>query len=133
VPGCVSLTAGLQWWTGPGGQHALEQLGRLTQELLELLLEHRWLTLHGPEKADQRCGVFSVSSEAIPPAELSSLLETSFGIETRAGFHCAGRIHDLLGTAASGGTLRLSLGLTSRPEDLLRLRQALEQLAPHFR
>jgi len=133
VPGCVSLTAGLQWWTGPGGQNALEQLGRLTQELLELLLEHRWLTLHGPEKADQRCGVFSVSSEAIPPAELSSLLETSFGIETRAGFHCAGRIHDLLGTALSGGTLRLSLGLTSRPEDLRQLRQALEQLAPHFR
>jgi cysteine desulfurase / selenocysteine lyase len=132
VPGCVSLSAGLAWWTSPEGQTALQQLKRLTAELLALLKEHRWLTLHGPDSGDQRCGVFSVSSAAIAPAELSSLLETSFGIECRAGFHCAGRIHDELGTAPGGGTLRLSLGLTSRPEDLRQLELALEQLAPHF-
>lgn len=132
VPGCVSLAVGLQWWTSPAGRNAQEQLKQLTQQLLELLQEHRWLTLHGPQHAEQRCGVFSVSSTSIAPAELSSLLEASFGIETRAGFHCAGRIHDELGTASGGGTLRFSLGLTSRAEDLVQLRQALEQLAPHF-
>ncbi|MCR9292000.1 MAG: aminotransferase class V-fold PLP-dependent enzyme [bacterium] len=42
--------------------------------------------------------------------DLATVLDTSFGIEVRAGWHCAALVHDAIGTAAEGGTLRLSTG-----------------------
>ncbi len=42
----------------------------------------------------------------------------SFGIEARAGWHCAALIHHNLGTAAQGGTLRLSPGVSTTAEEI---------------
>lgn len=41
--------------------------------------------------------------------EAAAVLDANFGVETRAGFHCAALIHQALGTHAEGGTLRFSL------------------------
>jgi selenocysteine lyase/cysteine desulfurase len=43
------------------------------------------------------------------PQELAALLDSQWSIQTRAGLHCAPRMHAALGTSPSG-TLRLSLG-----------------------
>ncbi|MEO8268870.1 MAG: aminotransferase class V-fold PLP-dependent enzyme [Aureliella sp.] len=50
--------------------------------------------------------------------DLASVLDSSFGIEVRAGWHCAALVHDALGTADSGGTLRLSPGPSTTPEEI---------------
>ncbi len=42
--------------------------------------------------------------------EAAAVLDANFGIEVRAGFHCAALIHDCLGTRDTGGTLRMSMG-----------------------
>ena len=46
------------------------------------------------------------------------LLDSACGVEARSGFHCAGLIHNYLGTKDRGGTLRLSLGHTSTLADV---------------
>jgi cysteine desulfurase/selenocysteine lyase len=43
-------------------------------------------------------------------AELATILETEFGILSRAGIHCAPRAHAAFGTRDTGGATRLSLG-----------------------
>jgi selenocysteine lyase/cysteine desulfurase len=38
------------------------------------------------------------------------VLEQSFGIQCRAGLHCAPLVHAALGTESTGGAVRLSVG-----------------------
>lgn len=60
--------------------------------------------------------------------ELASVLDSSFGIEVRAGLHCAAKIHTAIGSKTSGGTLRLSLGHSSSERDVFAVLDALKSI-----
>ena len=60
--------------------------------------------------------------------DFSSVLDASFGIETRAGWHCAAMIHSRLGSQASGGTLRLSSGHSTQLSDIEFTISAFQQI-----
>ncbi len=61
--------------------------------------------------------VISLTLEGWDSHDLASVLDASFGIEARAGLHCAALVHKFIGTD-SGGTLRLSLGHPSTADDV---------------
>lgn len=61
------------------------------------------------------------------PHELAALLDSEFGIETRAGLHCAPLIHHALGTAEQG-TLRVSFAYHTSDADLEALLKALHEV-----
>ncbi len=61
----------------------------------------------------ERVPLVSLLTERWDVHDLAAVLDTSFGIETRAGWHCAALVHPALGSADSGGTLRLSTGHTT--------------------
>ena len=44
------------------------------------------------------------------PQVLASILDESFGIQTRAGLHCAPGAHRGIGTLEGGGSVRFSVG-----------------------
>ncbi|WP_235935297.1 aminotransferase class V-fold PLP-dependent enzyme [Candidatus Laterigemmans baculatus] len=60
--------------------------------------------------------------------EAAAVLDTAFGIEVRAGLHCAPLIHRYLDTAPSG-TLRISFAPTTPQSELDQLAEALEEVA----
>ena len=60
--------------------------------------------------------------------DLASILDSSFGIEVRAGYHCAALIHRSLGTASGGGTLRISPGHSTTTAEIDQLLLALQQI-----
>ncbi|SFJ31549.1 aminotransferase class V-fold PLP-dependent enzyme [Planctomicrobium piriforme] len=76
-----------------------------------------------------RVGVVSASFDRIAPQVLATLLDEHFGIETRAGLHCAPRAHAALGTLEEGGTVRFSLGHTTTAEELDLTLEALAEIA----
>ena len=49
--------------------------------------------------------------EGYDPQEVAATLDASYRIQVRPGFHCAPLMHESLGTANTGGTVRLSLGV----------------------
>jgi len=51
---------------------------------------------------------FTVAGYA--PADVAAAVEMLAGAQVRSGFHCAACVHEPLGTAASGGTVRASFG-----------------------
>lgn len=53
--------------------------------------------------------IVSLTFDAVSPADVASILDVEFGIEVRAGLHCAGLLHPRLGTPREG-TLRISAG-----------------------
>lgn len=110
VPGIVGLGAGIRWLAERGVAALREQAIRQTERLLDGLVGLNGLRIVGPQGAQRRVGMVSLVVEGYDPQEAAAVLATSYGIETRAGLHCAPLMHKALGTADAGGTLRLSLG-----------------------
>ncbi len=129
APGLVGLAAAVDWLLENGidslRRHEIER----TAQLLEGLRGVPGLTIPGPVQASERVGTVSFLLEHLDPQTTASLLESEFGIETRAGLHCAPRMHAALGTAAQGGTVRASVGPFTSPEDIEALVQAVRALS----
>ncbi|WP_437206275.1 aminotransferase class V-fold PLP-dependent enzyme [Planctomicrobium sp. SH664] len=96
------------------------------EEFLEALVGLPGLRVHLPR--EQRTAVISLSSDRISPQILATLLEEHFGVETRAGLHCAPLAHEQLGTLAAGGTVRLSSGPFTTADDLDAVLEGLAQI-----
>ncbi|MDB5294799.1 MAG: Cysteine desulfurase [Phycisphaerales bacterium] len=87
------------------------------------------LTYFGPQGVRNRIGVFSVRVDGYDPQELSAVLESSYGILTRSGLHCAPLAHAAIGTADGGGTTRLSFGPFLSKQDVKFATDALAEVA----
>ncbi len=118
APGLVGLAAGLDYLAERGIASIRAHEQELTARLLEGLAAIPGLTQYGPTDPQDRVAVVSITLEGFDPQDLSVILDESFGIQTRAGLHCAPRIHESLGTKARGGTVRLSPGPFSTAEDI---------------
>jgi cysteine desulfurase family protein len=126
--GIAGLSEGVRWVM----QQTVEKLAAHELELMRGFIEGtqiEGLTLYGPAGARHRVGVFSVRLDGFDPHELAGVLETSFGILTRAGIHCAPLAHESIGTASSGGTTRLSFGPFVTLQDVQYATDALAQIA----
>ena len=88
----------------------------------------RGLTLYGPRTADRRVGVVSLNLAGYDPQELAALLDANWSIQTRAGIHCAPRMHSALGTSPAG-TLRLSIGHFTTAADIDAAVKAIGEVA----
>jgi selenocysteine lyase/cysteine desulfurase len=63
---------------------------------------------------------------------LAAVLESGYGILTRAGIHCAPAAHLAIGTSTDGGTTRLSFGPFSSAQDVQFAADALADIAANF-
>jgi len=109
VPGIVGLEAGVSHVLASGIDRCREVMRQLICRLLDGLAELPAITIYGLRTTDGRVGVVSLNVAGYDPRELASLLDANWSIQTRAGIHCAPRMHASLGTAPAG-TLRLSVG-----------------------
>lgn len=128
VPGIVGLGAGARWLLQRGISNVREHTLQLTTQLLGGLSKLPSVRVHGPRAAAERTGLVSLTIDGYDPQEAAAVLATAFGIEARAGLHCSPLMHKALGTAAGGGTLRLSLGPFSTAEHVDASLAALGQL-----
>ena len=118
VPGLVGLDAALGWLEEQTIEKIRQHEINLTRQLMEGLASISQITLHGTALAEDRLGVVSISVDDWEPQVLASLLDESFGIQTRAGLHCAPGVHRCLGTIEQGGTIRFSVGPFTTEEDI---------------
>lgn len=129
VPGLFGLDAALGELLTRGVDGVRTHELALTRQFLDGAAELRGVTLIGPAEADERrIGVASLTSEEFDPQTLATLLAQEFGVETRAGLHCAPGTHALLGTLATGGTVRFSFGPFSTAEHVGAAIEALAAL-----
>lgn len=125
VPGIVGLEAGVSHLLESAPQAARNDL---TGRLLDGLAGIRNVTLYGPRTSERRLGVVSLNVSGYDPQELAALLDANWSIQTRAGIHCAPRMHAALSTSPAG-TLRLSLGHFNTAEDVDAAIAALGEVA----
>lgn len=68
----------------------------------------------------------------LPPSDAAVILDHEFSIDVRAGYHCAARLHEHIGSTDQG-TVRISCGHSTKLSDLDRLFKAVEQIADSLR
>jgi cysteine desulfurase/selenocysteine lyase len=129
APGLVGLDAGLGFLSERGVQSIRDHELTLTRALCGQLAKIENLIVHSSSDRTEHTGVVSFASEMYASDELATLLSQHFGIDTRAGLHCAPGIHRRLGTLDRQGTVRVSFGWASTQADVDRLVDALGQVS----
>ena len=129
APGLYGLEAALEWIQERGIESIRAHEQELTGHLLEGLARIERLKIHGPRDVEKQVGVVSVTIPDFEPQVLASILDESFGIQTRAGLHCAPGVHRALGTFEGGGTVRLSVGPSTTENEVDAAVTGLTELA----
>ena len=129
APGLVGLEAALEWIESRTVEELRRHEQALTRRLAEQLQGTEGVTLYGPHDHSRRTGVVSLSVDGIAPQEAATVLDQNFHVEARAGLHCAPRMHHALGTIGHGGTLRLSPGPFTTPDQIDAAATAVRELA----
>ncbi len=109
LAGIAGLNAGLQWVLDKG----VENIYAHEMELLEMLQtgldEIEGVTIWGTRNLKNRVATMSVTIENYDAADVGTILDVGYGIQTRTGLHCAPLIHEHHGTVPRG-TVRFSVG-----------------------
>jgi cysteine desulfurase family protein len=127
--GIIGLSEGVQWVLSQGVDNLAARETELCGTFIDGISDVEGLSYFGPRGVKNRLGVFSVKVETLDPHELAMVLESNYGILTRSGIHCAPLIHEAIGTAASGGTTRLSFGPFLSGQDVNYAADALADIA----
>ncbi len=101
----------------------------MTDRLVAGLRELDRVTLYGPTDSQLRVGVVSCNVDGFDPQELAALLDSAFGIQVRAGLHCAPLVHRAIGGDQLGGTVRFSIGPFNTEEHIDAAIEGLGQIA----
>jgi len=118
APGLVGLKAALEYIATQDHQQVRAQELEMTGRLVDGLRAIPNVNVHVPDSLAHQLGVVSISLTAFEPQILATLLDQEFGVQTRAGLHCAPRAHAWLGTQPTGGTVRFSVGHSTTPADI---------------
>jgi selenocysteine lyase/cysteine desulfurase len=127
--GVAGLNAGLKWIQSEGLEriHANEmQLWHLLKAGLEQL---DGVVSYCTDRTGPRTAVLSMNLAGWLPADLGMVLDVDHGIAVRTGLQCAPLVHEQIGTIASKGTVRFSLGPFNTPEQVGTILSALREIA----
>lgn len=126
--GLAGLNAALKFLLETGVERVRSHEVRLMDKLLSAVRGMKNVTCYGPLSASERLGLLSFNIQDQDPYVIARKLEESFGIEVRAGLHCAPQAHGMIGTE-DRGTVRASLGYFTTDSDIDILISAIETLA----
>jgi selenocysteine lyase/cysteine desulfurase len=127
VPGIAGLREAVRLRLEGGLSEVAGSRQLAAREFLARAAAVEGVAVFGPD-ATAREPVFPVRVRGLSVAEAAVLLETRFGVEQRAGLHCAPGTHVALGTAFEG-TLRLSFGPRPTGDEVSAAVAALGELA----
>ncbi len=132
APGLVGLQAALEFLLAKGVTTLRQHEQELTSRLIEGLQPLSGFEVTGPDRVEERVGVISVVNKVMEPQILASILDENFGIQTRAGLHCAPRVHRSIKSLEFGGTLRFSPGPFNTLAEIETTIEVMNELADSF-
>ena len=127
--GLAGLNAGVEWVLEQGIDALAARQAELVGTFVEGAIGVEGLRYYGPQGVRDRIGVFSIQIDGFTPSDLAARLEREYGILSRAGMHCASLVHHRVGSAAFGGTARLSFGPFLSRMDVKYATDALAEIA----
>ncbi len=102
-----------------------------TQRIIEGLSFINGLQILGPEQGVDRTAIVSFNLPHIDSSEVAFVLDQSFQIAVRSGFHCTPLAHQTAGTKETGA-VRVSPGYYTTIEEIDHLIYAVGEIHKHF-
>jgi cysteine desulfurase family protein len=125
VCGILSMAAGIDWIKQTGRQNIEEHVTHLAKHFMQGLIDVPNVKIYGPETGNSP-GIVSLNIEGKDDAAIGYLLQEKYGIETRAGAHCAPLVHRHY---QSEGMVRFSFGMQNTIEEVNACIAAIKELA----
>ncbi|MDO3681617.1 aminotransferase class V-fold PLP-dependent enzyme [Paenibacillus ehimensis] len=105
---------------------------KLTQRIMNGLMEIDGVTILGPQIGQNKTGIVAFTIAGADSSEVAFILDQSFHIAVRAGFHCTPLAHEMVGTLERGA-VRASVGCFTTEEETDQLLYAVREIAKHFK
>lgn len=129
TPGIAGLAAGVRFILEQGGEVIRSKEAYLANRLLEGIAGCSKIQIYGSGAGENRSGVISFTIDGLDVMSAGLILDSAFDIAVRAGLHCAPAAHKTIGTFASGGTIRASIGYFNTESDIDRCVEALSAIS----
>jgi selenocysteine lyase/cysteine desulfurase len=129
VPGVLGLGAAADFLCVKGINRVRDHHADLTERLLAGFAGIRGVRIFGPRAIERRVGVVSVALPQYDSQEAAAMLDAAYRVQVRSGLHCAPLMHEALGTLATGGTIRFSVGLFNTPQEIDAAIAAVQEIA----
>lgn len=131
IPGILGLHAALSDLEQISMEETLHHEMTLTQQFIDGVLEldpqEKYLRLIGRKNTTDRCAVVSLQTLQKDMAMAAYELDSTYGIMTRVGLHCAPSAHKTLGTYPEG-TIRFSFGPENTAKEIDLAIKALKEI-----
>lgn len=105
---------------------------RQTQTMMSGLMEIAGVKVFGPDLGQNKTGIVTFTVHESDSSEVAFILDHSFQIAVRSGFHCSPLAHESAGTMERGA-VRASVGYFTTDEEVNRLVQAVKEIAQHLK
>jgi cysteine desulfurase family protein len=103
-----------------------------TQTLMSELMGIQGITILGPDLGENKTGIVSFNIHQTDSSEVAFVLDQSFQIAVRAGYHCTPLAHETAGTLERGA-VRASIGYFTTDEEIERLIGAVKELSKYMK
>ena len=110
VMGIAGLHAGLNWIEKKGVDQIHDHEMRLARMLIDGLGKLDGVSLHCQDDLADHISVISFNIDGLEALDTGTLLDGDYNIACRTGLHCAPLVHEQLGTAKTGGSVRIGIG-----------------------
>ncbi|WP_442602499.1 aminotransferase class V-fold PLP-dependent enzyme [Paenibacillus sp. KN14-4R] len=115
--GIAGLNEGIKYVLGETVEKIHAHEWALSQRLMEGLIQIPGIQLLGPELGEKKTGIVAFNVGGADSSEISFILDQTFGIAVRAGYHCTPLAHEAIGTLATGA-VRASVGYSTTTDDV---------------
>jgi cysteine desulfurase/selenocysteine lyase len=127
--GVAALWAGQEWIGEQGMDLVYAHEMRLARMLVEGLREIAGVSLYCCDNLDNHLSTVSMNIPGMKASDVGAMLDTEHDIATRAGLHCAPLVHQQLGTAEIGGSVRFSIGAFNNEEHIKAAIEGVREIA----
>ncbi len=126
--GLAGLDAALEFLLELGVERVAEHDWKLRERFIRGVSSIPGLVVYGDRDGHRHTGVVALNLEGIDSSSLADRLACEYDIATRAGLHCAPRMHAALGTLERGA-VRFSFGWYTTEDDIDAAISALQDIA----
>jgi cysteine desulfurase family protein len=101
------------------------------QSLMEGLTGIPGVTLYGPRMGENKTGIIAFNVGKAEASEVAFILDQSFQIAVRSGYHCTPLAHEAAGTLGSGA-VRASIGYYTTDSEIEQFVHAIKEISKHY-
>ncbi|TNJ62072.1 aminotransferase class V-fold PLP-dependent enzyme [Paenibacillus hemerocallicola] len=130
--GVAGLKEGVKFILNEGVQSIHNKEWSQIQQLMEGLQSIEGVRLLGPELGEPKTGIAAFVLDKADSSEVAFILDQSFQIAVRSGYHCTPLAHEAAGTKETGA-VRASVGYYTTDAEINDFIGAIREISKHYR